>query len=232
MGRWDLCSRTGRRPTVAAFIGVALAVAACSSASDRLAGPSPNAAGTAATSASGTGGFAPSFTQTTGQTPAPDTQDVDCPRATIRDGASTYSIGTGSDTSALALRYQATFGQTARECALRGNIMTIKVGVQGRIILGPAGGPGQIDIPLRYAVVQEGPEPKTIWTKLYRFPVTILEGATNVPFTHVEQDMTFPFPANAADFDAYVIYVGFDALAKPEAPKKPAKKPAPPQRKR
>ena len=33
---------------------------------------------------------------------------------------------------------------------------------QGRIIIGPAGGPGKVDVPLRIAVVQEGVKPKTI----------------------------------------------------------------------
>ena len=49
--------------------------------------------------------------------------------------------------------------------------MTIKLGVQGRIILGPGGGPGQVDVPLRFALVEEGMQPKTIWTKFYQVPV-------------------------------------------------------------
>jgi len=42
-----------------------------------------------------------------------------------------------SDPTAGDLRYQLSFGQTARECAVQGAIMIIKVGVQGRVILGP-----------------------------------------------------------------------------------------------
>jgi hypothetical protein len=95
----------------------------------------------------------------------------------------------------------------------------MRIGVLGRVILGPAGGPGQIDVPLRYAVVQEGAEPKTIATKMYRIPVTIPAGQTNVPFTHVEEAMTFPMP-RPSELDAYVVYIGFDAVAKPE-PKAP-----------
>lgn len=139
-------------------------------------------------------------------------------------------IGNGADTSALALRYQGTFARAARECALVGTTMTIKVGVQGRIILGPAGGPGQVEVPLRYAVIQEGPESKTVWTKFYKVPVVIPEGSSNVAFTHVEQDVSFPYPKNAADLENYIIYIGFDPLGKTDAPKKPAKKPANPQR--
>ena len=58
------------------------------------------------------------------------------------------------------LRYQLSFGQTARECSVQGGAMSIKVGVQGRVILGPMGGPGIVDVPLRYAVVREGRRPR------------------------------------------------------------------------
>ena len=126
----------------------------------------------------------------------------------------------------MTIRYQGTIVQLARECAAAAGNLTIKAGVQGRIILGPAGGPGQLDIPLRYALVREGPEPKTIWTKLYKIPVIVPEGQTNVTFTHVEDDMTVPRP-KINDLQAYIIYVGFDALAAAEKPKKP-----PPSRKR
>ena len=54
--------------------------------------------------------------------------------------------------------------------------MTMRVGVQGRILLGPAGGPGQVDIPLRLAVVREGPEPKPIVSKFARLAVAVGPG--------------------------------------------------------
>ena len=87
--------------------------------------------------------------------------------------------------------------------------MTMKVGVQGRVLLGPAGGPGQVDVPLRVAVVQEGPNPKPIVSKFYRLAVDVPPGQTAVPFVHVEQDVTFPMPRPGV-LDTYVVYVGFD----------------------
>lgn len=231
MRGWRVGSRVGRLTAAAAMLGVLALAGGCSSTDNTVFGSSANNAGAASPAP---GGFAQSFSQATGQNETSGTTpqgEVDCPRVTIREGASTFSIGTGNDTSALALRYQGTFGRLARECALLGATMTIKVGVQGRVILGPAGGPGQIELPLRYALVQEGPEPKTIWTKFYKVPVTISESANNVVFTHVEQDMTFPFPAKSSEFDAYIIYVGFDPLGAADTPKKPAaKKPARPPR--
>jgi hypothetical protein len=101
--------------------------------------------------------------------------------------------------------------------------MSIKVGVQGRIILGPEGGPGQVEVPLRYALVREGVEPKTIWTKLYKFAVTVPANQTSVPFMHIEEGILFPLPSRN-ELAAYVVYVGFDQLAETE---KPAKKPKP-----
>lgn len=144
-----------------------------------------------------------------------------CPTVDVRAGASTLSVAASSDPTAMQLRYQGTLGQTARECSTAGGNLTIKVGVQGRLILGPAGTPGTLDVPLRYALVQEGPQPKTIWTKLYRFPVTINEGQASVPFTHVEEDMIVPKP-RAIDLESYVVYIGFDAIAGRPEPKKPA----------
>ena len=121
-------------------------------------------------------------------------------------------------------RYQVTIGQTARECAALGGVVTMRVGVQGRVLLGPAGGPGQVDVPLRLAVVQEGPEPKPIVSKFARLTVAVPPGQTAVPFVHVEQDLTFPMPRGNL-IEAYVVYVGFDpAPAKPERKQKTKKK--------
>lgn len=149
-----------------------------------------------------------------------------CPPLDVRRGASTLTVPPGS-TDAFSLRYQGTIGEMARECKVAGGIMRMRVGIQGRVLVGPAGGPGKIDVPLRYAVVKEGPEPKTVVSKFYKVPVTISEGQPNVAFTHVDDDVAFPMPPGL-DIDAYVVYVGFDPLAEKQPPaKKPAAKPAP-----
>lgn len=163
-----------------------------------------------------------------------DLSDIDCPGVTVRSGASTLMIGgkavNANDTGALDLRYQGTIIRTARECHVAAGMMTMKVGVEGRIITGPAGGPGTVDVPLRVAVVHEGVNPKPITSKFARIPVTVVSDNDRVTFSHVEQDITFPMPVPAGNIDAYVVYVGFDTMAAPEkkAPatrRKPAAKP-------
>ena len=153
--------------------------------------------------------------------------DVECPGVDVRAGAATLMIGSKpgeGEPSALDLRYQGSIIRTARECHVNSGMMTMKVGIEGRVITGPAGGPGNVDVPLRIAVVKEGPEPKTIVSKFARIPVTIAGSIDRVTFTHVESDIAFPLPTPVADIDAYVVYVGFDSMAAP-APKRPAAKP-------
>ena len=174
--------------------------------------------------------FASATTAATGTTAAGTAPDFECPSVNIRGGTSTLTISANpGDDSAMNLRYQAGLGQTARECKLSGQTLTMRVGIQGRIILGPAGGPGQIDLPIRLAVVHEGPEPKTIFTKLNRVPVTVPDGDSNVQFTSIEEDLTFPMPRTAGLIDEYVVYIGFDPQGFREPPKKRPER-APPKR--
>jgi hypothetical protein len=152
----------------------------------------------------------------------------DCPSADIRTGAGNYTVsGKPPDASATDVRYQLSFTQLARQCSLVGGNLVMKVGVQGRIIVGPVGGPGPVDIPLRYAVVQEGLAPRTLATKFKRVGAEVPPGQPNVVFSDVEEDLSFPMPSRA-ELAGYMVYVGFDAIGdgaeKKPSPKKPAAK--------
>lgn len=209
-----------RGVSIAGLLGFALVLSGCGG---NLLGSSTNIFGsskaTTGEPAAGVGG-------------ATAASDVECPGVDVRSGAATLMIGSkpgGGEPSALDLRYQGSINRTARECNVNSGMMTMKVGIEGRVITGPAGGPGNVDVPLRIAVVKEGPEPKTIVSKFARIPVTITGSVDRVTFTHVESDIAFPLPTPVSDIDAYVVYVGFDSMAAP-APKKPAAKPKRPSR--
>ncbi len=87
------------------------------------------------------------------------------------------------------------------------------------------GGPGQVDVPLRYAVVREGPQPKTVVTKFKRISVAVPPAQTHVQFVDIEEGLTFPLPSRS-EIDAYVVYVGFDEIGdkNEKKPPKTAKK--------
>ncbi len=147
-----------------------------------------------------------------------------CPDVKIRAGASTYAVGApGKQAVGSDVRFQATIGRTARDCNLEGGRITARVGIQGRVIAGPAGAPATVEIPLRVAVVQGGVNEKTITTTVVRTTVSMGEGLS-VPFSVVAEDIVYP--AVSVDVnDSYIFYIGFDPQAlKPEPKLKPVKK--------
>jgi len=147
-----------------------------------------------------------------------------CPPVSIRAGASTYQVAApGKQAVGNDLRFQVTITRTARECSYNGGEITARIGIQGRVIAGPAGAPATVDIPMRVAVVQSGIQEKTIATKAYRTSVTMSEDGS-VPFTLVAEDLVYPAPPGALG-DSYIFYIGFDPQAlKPEPKAKPKKK--------
>ncbi len=157
--------------------------------------------------------------------------DYDCPEVKVRAGAATLMIGSKpgeGEPNALDVRYQGNITRTARECHLNGGTMVMKIGIEGRIITGPAGGPGNVDVPIRIAVVQEGVTSKVVTSKFGRETVTINGTVDRANFTHIDDDISFPLPAPITDISTYVVYVGFDPQnAQPEKKKPPAHKPKP-----
>jgi hypothetical protein len=149
--------------------------------------------------------------------------DINCPTVEIRRGASTLTISPPGDKSALAVKYQGSFVRAARDCAIVEGNMSIKVGVEGRIVLGPGGAPGEVKVPLRFAVVQETTAGmRAITTKFVVVPVNV--GANgNTLFTHVEDALVFPLPNPTAQLDEYLVYVGYDPVAAEPQPKPPPK---------
>ena len=178
--------------------------------------------------------FSRSDSATQAQASVPGTRqlDEDCPAVDIRTGAGTLAVAAKpQEPTANDLRYQLTFIELARQCFANGNTVTIRVGVQGRAIVGPAGAPAQVSAPIRYAVVQEGVQPKTIATKFRRVPVELSSG--NATFIDIEEDLSFPM-APSAVLQSYVVYVGFDDAGdrgQPQAKKKAPKAQPKPQKK-
>jgi hypothetical protein len=210
MGRGNDREQTRGRCGAAALVVSAALLSGCSLASS--VGSSDDSPSFTSRFTSLFSGATPGVTQP--HSPTPTAPEVECPGVDIRTGASTMNV---------AAKFS--FGQTARECAVQGANLSMKVGVQGRVILGPMGGPGQVDVPVRYAVVREGPQPKTVITKFKRISVIVPPAQTHVQFVDIEEGLTFPLPSRS-ELDAYVVYVGFDEIGdkNEKKPPKTAKK--------
>jgi hypothetical protein len=156
----------------------------------------------------------------------------ECPSVQVRNGAATLASNANpAEPSAMNLKYQVTIGTTARECRMGpNNTVSLKIGMQGRVILGPeGGGTTSIDVPVRFAVVEETVDSKVIATKLDRFSVTVPPNDGNVLFTHVSEGLDFPMP-RGGNAENYIIYIGFDPAGLEPERKKPAPRPKRPAR--
>jgi hypothetical protein len=131
-------------------------------------------------------------------------QTLDCPEIRVPSGESSLRVGGEGSAS---VRHQFAVGQVARECGVAGKDLTIKVGVKGRLVLGPAGTPGSYSAPLRIAVRQQTNE-KILVSKVFTVGATIAPGTSGADFTVVTEPLVVPFTTEHAA-DDYEVVVGF-----------------------
>jgi hypothetical protein len=147
-----------------------------------------------------------SSTQPLPQAP-PSEGDIECPQVEILDGGSAIRVDGGG-----SVRHQLSLGQTARECRLVGNQISVKIGVEGRALLGPSGTPGTYAAPVRF-VIKRGD--KVMVSRLQRTTVTIPSGETSAGFIMIEDNLLVP-----KDGEEMTIVVGFDPNGRAETPRK------------
>lgn len=132
-------------------------------------------------------------------------EDVGCPDVQILEGTAGLRVPAGS--SGGGVRHQFSIGDVARECAIAGGQLTIKVGVEGQVLLGPAGAPGTFSAPLRMVIVDERTQ-KPISSKVYSVSASIPSGQAQATFSVVSEPLAAPLRADADT--AYTVKVGFD----------------------
>lgn len=117
-----------------------------------------------------------------------DNQTVVCPEVIVADGGAAIRAQSGQDSS--GLRYQISIVNVARECTPTGNGgFRLKVGVEGRVLLGPAGGPGSYGATLTTTVTRGT---TVVARRAARVGGTIASGQGGADFTHVEDGITVP----------------------------------------
>ncbi len=132
-----------------------------------------------------------------------------CPKTILRAGTETYRTFEGGvkkdEPGALnSLQFQSTITDVARECNYSPSNLNMRVGVKGRVINGPTGLTGTLNVPLRVAIANTANE--VVYSQLHQVPVTIPEGGSNAFFSFVASNINIPVP----DKNNLVVYVGFD----------------------
>ena len=115
-----------------------------------------------------------------------------CPAVTVLEGGAALQQRSS----------QIVLGQLARECSEGPDGSTIvKIGAEGRVIMGTAGGGARFDVPVRF-VVSDG---STVYaSRVRRASVTVLPGEPNAFFAVVEEGIVVPASANVRGFDIEV----------------------------
>jgi hypothetical protein len=140
--------------------------------------------------------------------PGAEVRHIFCPQVIVLEGTAASQAYAGTPPSSANLRYQYALDDTARECTLEGDQLAIKIGVAGKVLLGPAGSPGSFSVPVRMAVLREH-DNQPIVSKLYSAAVTVAAGETRADFTVISEPLRVPFIKDHAE-DDYTIRVGID----------------------
>jgi hypothetical protein len=129
--------------------------------------------------------------------PRPAIEVADCPPVTVGEGGAALRAVAGGEG---AIRSQISIANVARECTGRedGSIV-VKVGVEGRALLGPGGSPGRFEAPVTIELKRGE---RVLSRRTVRAPVTIPSGRFEQNFVIVEDN--FVVPPETGEFDIEV----------------------------
>lgn len=128
-------------------------------------------------------------------------EEVECPPVTVTDGgAALRAYASGRSGAAETLRHQISIANVGRECRSQGDgSVVVKVGVEGRALLGPAGSPGRFQAPVHF-VIRRGD--KVLANRARSATVSLAAGETQGSFVLVEDGMVVP--AGTGEFEIEV----------------------------
>lgn len=136
-----------------------------------------------------------SSTASTGATPAgaqgASVVQGSCPRVYMRDATASYrSYAKGAKNGdPQQVVFQASFGDVTRQCTLSDTNLSITVVAQGRLVAGPAGGPGRVNLPIRISVMDGD---NALYSEVTNFEAEIPAGAATAQFLFRKDGITIP----------------------------------------
>lgn len=139
------------------------------------------------------------------QSPALPAIATECPPIKVRPGAEAlYFYGRGQVGNPNDLQYQAVIDKQSRNCVVSNGLITVKMGVVGRFMLGPSGNQTSVELPLRFAVERDD---APLFTEKYEIPVLLAGGTQAADFVKVVENVQIPYVTG----DNITIWVGFDS---------------------
>lgn len=127
-----------------------------------------------------------------------------CPPIRVRPGSEAmFYYGGGKVGDPRALQYQGVIDESTRNCVVSNGLITVNMGVVGRVLLGPQGNQTSINAPIRFAVERDG---QAVFSEKYTIPVAITAPARSAEFVKVIENVAIPYLGG----EEITIWVGFD----------------------
>ncbi len=128
----------------------------------------------------------------------------ECPEIKIRPGGESFALySSGRSGDPKGLRYQAVIDKQSRNCIVSNGLITVKMGVVGRLLAGPQAGSGAVNVPLRFAVERDE---MAVFSEKYDIPITITPPNQGEEFVKVVENVAIPYVGG----EQITIWVGFD----------------------
>jgi len=132
---------------------------------------------------------------------------TECPPIKVRAGGEAlFKYTNNARPNPRELTYQAVIDKQSRNCVVSNGKIAIRMGVVGRLLLGPVGNLQTAELPIRFAVERDG---ETIFTEAYRVPVAIPASQQSAEFVKVVENVEIPYLGG----EQITIWVGFDSRA-------------------
>jgi hypothetical protein len=180
--------------------GLALVLSACSMGN--MFAPAP--ADTTAQYANATASRAEIAQASTNALPAIATE---CPPIKVREGGEAlFKYTNNARPNPRELNYQAVIDKQSRNCVVSNGKISIRMGVVGRFLLGPAGNVQSAELPIRFAVERDG---TALFSQAYRVPVSVPASGQYAEFVKVVENVEIPYLGG----EQITIWVGFDSRA-------------------
>lgn len=129
----------------------------------------------------------------------------ECPPIKVLEGAEVYAVyAPGRQGDAQGLRFQAVLDEESRNCVVSDGLITVKMGVVGRVLAGPLGAGGTVIVPVRFAVVRDE---LTVFSQKYDLPISITPPSQSEEFIKVVENLAIPYLGG----EEIILWVGFDA---------------------
>lgn len=128
----------------------------------------------------------------------------ECPPIRVSEGGESLAVyAQGREGQARGLVYQAVIDEQSRNCVVSDGLITVQMGVLGRVLAGPAGTAGSVTIPVRFSVVRDD---LTVFEQTYQVPTDIMAGSMSGDLIQVVDNIDVPYIGG----DRITFWVGFE----------------------